>query len=102
MANPATSANFAGNVILDGSGTAKTIRTKPTRTEHQNLTDDAVPESMREVIETLLFNQTKLSTTYFDSALTQLKNFLGLLESELNGRIDKDEMAGNCILKYTA
>ena len=70
-ANLATSANFAGNVILDSSGTTKTIRTKPPRTEHQNLTDDAVvPKSMREAIETLVFNQTKLSTAYFDSALT--------------------------------
>lgn len=71
MANHSTSANFAGNVILDSSGTAKTIRTKPTGTEHQGLIDDAVvPKSMREAIGTLVFNQTKLSTAYFDSALT--------------------------------
>lgn len=71
MAAHATSVNFAGNVILDSSGTAKTIRTKPTRTEHQGLTDDdAVPKSMSEAVRTLVFNQTKLSTAYFDSALT--------------------------------
>ena len=70
MADHVTSANFDGNVILDNSGTAKTIRTNLTITAHQNLTDDVVPESMSEAIETLVFNQTKLSTAYFDSALT--------------------------------
>ena len=70
MADHATSANFAGNVILDGSGTAKTIRTNLTKADYQDLTDDVVPESMSEAIRTLVFNQTKLSTTYFDSALT--------------------------------
>lgn len=90
----ATFLNSIRTMVTDGSWRGLVYTTATSGTSN------FVPTSMRDGIESLVKQQLHLDDLYFVDVLTQLKQFLIQVETELKTSLSKSAVANLCLVKY--
>lgn len=96
-----------GDFLFGEAQTRKSIRANPTDTTYETLFEENgqgrayIPSSIAEGLHNLVDERLKLNEGYFENALTNLHQFLSMVEIELNQAFNMDEIKDVCNFKYT-